>query len=59
MLSVGIDIGGTKVAAGVVDESGQIVRRIQRLTPSRSPEAVEDAIVESVRELARNLPICA
>jgi len=59
LLSVGIDIGGTKVAAGVVDESGQIVRRIQRLTPSRSPEAVEDAIVESVRELARSLPICA
>ena len=53
MLSVGIDIGGTKVAAGVVDEDGMILRRLQRPTPSRSPQAVEDAIVEVVSELSR------
>ena len=53
MLSVGIDIGGTKVAAGVVDEDGMILRRLQRPTPSRSPQAVEDAIVEVVAELSR------
>ncbi|MEL4504171.1 ROK family glucokinase [Luteococcus sp. H138] len=52
MLSIGIDIGGTKVAAGVVDEQGQVLRRLQRPTPSRSPEAVEDAIVEVVEDLA-------
>ncbi|MFC6358998.1 ROK family glucokinase [Luteococcus peritonei] len=54
MLSVGIDIGGTKVAAGVVDEDGQILRRLQRPTPSRSPQAVEDAIVDVVGELCRD-----
>lgn len=52
MLSIGIDIGGTKVAAGVVDDEGNVLRRLQRPTPSRSPEAVEDAIVEVVEELA-------
>ncbi|WP_394275672.1 ROK family glucokinase [Luteococcus sp.] len=51
MLSIGIDIGGTKVAAGVVDERGQVLRRLQRPTPSTSPEAVEDVIVEVVEEL--------
>jgi glucokinase len=50
-LAVGVDIGGTKVAAGVVDEAGRILARARRLTPSRDPRAVEDTIVEVVREL--------
>ncbi|WP_130865041.1 ROK family glucokinase [Acidipropionibacterium timonense] len=57
MLSIGVDIGGTKVAAGVVDEHGAILRRLQLPTPSTSPEAVEDAIVRSVEELSEGLPI--
>ncbi|WP_375431702.1 ROK family glucokinase [uncultured Friedmanniella sp.] len=52
MLSIGIDIGGTKVAAGVVDEQGQILDRRQLPTPSRSPQAVEEAIVGLVGELS-------
>lgn len=59
MLSVGVDIGGTKVAAGVVDEQGTILRRLKRPTPSHSPEAVENAIVESVEELSAGLAISA
>jgi glucokinase len=59
VLSIGIDIGGTKVAAGVVDEAGTILRRLQRPTPSRSPAAVENAIVESVEELSQGLAIGA
>ncbi|SDS06646.1 glucokinase [Friedmanniella luteola] len=51
MLSIGIDIGGTKVAAGVVDEQGVILERLQEPTPSHSPVAVEDAIVRLVRQL--------
>jgi glucokinase len=50
-LSIGVDIGGTKVAAGVVDERGVIIERLQRPTPSHSPQAVEDAIVSSVDAL--------
>ncbi|CAA9381482.1 MAG: Glucokinase [uncultured Propionibacteriaceae bacterium] len=50
-LSIGIDIGGTKVAAGVVDENGAIVERLVEPTPSRSPKAVEDAIVDLVDRL--------
>lgn len=43
----------------MVDEAGTILRRLQRPTPSHSPEAVEDAIVESVRELSSGLAVGA
>ena len=35
----------------MVDESGAILERLQRPTPSHSPGAVEDAIVETVTQL--------
>lgn len=52
-LAIGIDIGGTKVAGGVVDEHGQILQRTRRDTPHRStsPKVVEDTITECVEEL--------
>ena len=59
MLSIGIDIGGTKVAAGVVSDDGQILRQLVRPTPSHSPEAVEDAIIECVRELSTNYAVAS
>ncbi len=51
--AVGVDIGGTKVAAGLVDPSGRVVRRSRRDTPhrSRSPRVVEDTIISAVDEL--------
>ena len=51
VLSLGIDIGGTKVAAGVVDEHGTILEELRRDTPGRDPRAVEAVIVELVQEL--------
>jgi glucokinase len=52
-LAVGIDIGGTKVAGGLVAEDGTVVARARRDTPhrSKSPGVVEDTIVEVVSEL--------
>jgi glucokinase len=50
-LTIGVDVGGTKVAAGVVDEAGQILTRLRRPTPSASPFDVEDIIAECVRAL--------
>jgi glucokinase len=38
-LTIGVDIGGTKIAAGVVDESGQVLSRARRDTPSHGDEA--------------------
>jgi glucokinase len=51
--AIGIDIGGTKVAGGVVDADGQVTHRARRDTPhrSKSPSVVEGTIVEVVAEL--------
>jgi glucokinase len=52
-LAVGIDIGGTKVAGGLVAEDGTVVARARRDTPhrSKSPGVVENTIDEVVSEL--------
>ncbi len=51
--AIGIDIGGTKVSGGVVDEQGRILARARRDTPERStsPRVVEDTIVSVFEEL--------
>jgi len=58
-LAIGVDIGGTKVAAGLVDEGGQVLARARRLTPSRDPQAVEATIVEVVDELRAGQQVVA
>jgi glucokinase len=56
-LAIGIDIGGTKVAGGLVDVGGNITHRARRDTPhrSKSPSVVEDKIVEVVNELMKKV----
>lgn len=49
--TIGVDIGGTKVAAGVVDERGTIVATTHRYTPADDVSRIEDAIVAAVGEL--------
>ena len=50
-LTIGVDVGGTKVAAGVVDEAGTIIAQTRRPTPSTSPADVEKTIADLVLEL--------
>jgi glucokinase len=50
-LAIGVDVGGTKVAAGLVDADGNIVEKVKRLTPAASPSETEQVIVEVVTEL--------
>ena len=46
--AVGIDIGGTKIAAGVIDESAQIISRyISRAHAGQPPDEVITATVEA------------
>lgn len=58
-LTVGIDIGGTKVAGGVVDPDGNVLDRVRRDTPSTSPQATEDTIAEVVNDLRRRYEVVA
>lgn len=50
-LTVGIDIGGTKIAAGVVDEQGRILARQRVATAGRDAERVEQAVADLVLRL--------
>src|SRR5436305_12970301 len=50
-LAIGVDIGGTKVAAGVVDDEGKVLARARRRTPSSDPDHIVDVVVEIVRQL--------
>ncbi len=51
-LALGVDVGGTKVAAGVVDESGNVVARARRATPSLDVDAIMSAVEDLVTELS-------
>ncbi len=55
-LTIGVDVGGTKVAAGVVDEHGRIVAKLKRSTPAASPAQTADVISGAVLDLLRDHP---
>jgi glucokinase len=57
--TIGIDIGGTKVAAGVVDDGGKVLARARRRTPSRDPEHLVDVVSEIVRQLLSEHEVAA
>lgn len=60
-LTIGVDVGGTKVAAGVVTPQGRVLARVRTETPerSKSPAVVEDTVVAVVEELRTEYPVRA
>jgi glucokinase len=58
-LTIGVDIGGTKVAAGVVDERGVIIATTHRHTPADNTARIEDAIAATVQELTSEYDVDA
>jgi glucokinase len=50
-LVIGVDIGGTKLAAGVVDDRLQIHQRLQRSMRGQDTPALLDTIAAAVQEL--------
>ncbi|MGG7463075.1 MULTISPECIES: ROK family glucokinase [unclassified Plantibacter] len=49
--AIGIDIGGTKIAGGVVDDSGVIVRADRQPTPAADADAIVETVVRMVEQL--------
>lgn len=50
--AVGIDIGGTKTAIGLVDSSGQVLSKITLTTdPSAAPDEMVDRVAAAVKKL--------
>jgi glucokinase len=58
-LAIGVDIGGTKVAAGVVDENGGVLALVRRPTPSEDVAETEAAIAAVVAELTARYDVVA
>jgi glucokinase len=56
-LTIGVDIGGTKVLGGVVDDGGAVLATTRRLTPADDVAQTRDVIIEVVRELAEGREI--
>ncbi len=56
-LAIGVDVGGTKVAAGLVDEDGAVLARTRRPTPAGSAEQVAEVIAGVVAELRQSADV--
>jgi len=55
-LSIGVDIGGTKILAGVVDNAGNILSTHREDTPKSGGAALTNAIVGVIQELLVQFP---
>jgi len=58
-LTIGVDIGGTKVLGGVVDGDGRVLVMARRDTPAEDTGKTLDFIVEVIQELAAAHPVAA
>jgi glucokinase len=58
-LAIGVDVGGTKVAAAVVDADGRILAKLKRSTPAASPQQTEQTIAGVVTELLAGHEVAA
>lgn len=58
-LTIGVDLGGTKIAAGVVDEAGQLLAEVRVPTPTEGSDAVVAAMAELVAELRASHDVSA
>jgi glucokinase len=49
--AIGVDLGGTKILAGVVTRDGEVLRRHERMTPTRSQDELVAELEAAVNEL--------
>lgn len=56
-LTIGIDIGGTKVLGGIVDDQGAVLQSARRDTPREGGRKLTEAIAEVALELAADSSI--
>jgi len=55
--TIGVDVGGTKVLGGVVDESGNVLKTARRDTPREGGSSLNQAISDVARELMLDYPV--
>jgi glucokinase len=59
MHAIGIDIGGTKIAGGLVSVEGEILAEQRSPTPAGDPEAIVDVVTEMVTALSEGTSVVA
>jgi glucokinase len=50
-LTIGVDVGGTKIAAGVVDDDGKIVEMVKRPTLAANPSGTIGVVSDAIKYL--------
>jgi glucokinase len=58
-LTIGVDVGGTKVLGAVVDEGGDVVAQTRRETPADDTKQIVGQIIDVIRDLAAAHPVTA
>ncbi len=48
---IGVDLGGTRLRAGIVSRSGELEARVDRPSPAESQDSLIEAIIETVAEM--------
>ncbi len=56
-LTIGVDVGGTKIAGGLVDEQGRVVARERVESPATDSPAIVRRIAELVATLGRDVEV--
>ncbi|MGB3737502.1 MAG: ROK family protein [Ilumatobacter sp.] len=51
MIVAGVDVGGTNIEVGVVDDEHKVIDRVKRDTPTDGPDAVVETIVSMIESL--------
>jgi len=55
--TIGIDVGGTKVLGGVVDDSGSVLKSARRDTPREGGAALTQSIADVAKELMQDFAV--
>jgi glucokinase len=54
--AIGVDVGGTRIAAGLVERKGRLLKEVRTLTPKQSgPFAVVDSIIELIEDVSSGI----
>lgn len=59
MHSIGIDIGGTKIAGALVSDDGEILSELREPTPAGDPGAITDLVVRMIEQLSDGQQVIA
>ena len=49
--TIGLDVGGTKILGGVVDDNGQVITTARKDTPRQGGQALTQTIADVAKEL--------